>query len=43
MPLDEAVLDYQPIGATQGSDGTVRLRILLVAARESMVSASSPR
>lgn len=38
MPLDEAVLDYQPIGATQGSDGTVRQRILLVAARESMVS-----
>ena len=38
MPLDEAVLDYQPIGATQGTDGAVRQRILLVAARESMVS-----
>ena len=38
MPLDEAVIDYQPIGATQGTDGAVRQRILLVAARESMVS-----
>ena len=38
MPLDEAVLDYQPIGASQGTDGTVRQRIMVVAARESMVS-----
>jgi len=38
MPLDEAVLDYQPVGATQGTDGSVRQRILVVAARESMVS-----
>ncbi len=38
MPLDEAVLDYQPIGATQTTDGSVRQRIMVVAARESMVS-----
>ena len=38
MPLDEAVLDYQPIGATEAADGTVRQRIMVVAARESMVA-----
>jgi type IV pilus assembly protein PilM len=38
MPLDQAVLDYQPIGASQATDGTVRQRVMVVAARESMVS-----
>lgn len=38
MPLDEAVLDYQAIGASQGSDGVARERLLVVAARESMIS-----
>ncbi len=38
MPLEEAVLDYQPVGASQGADGSVRQRVLVVAARLSMVS-----
>lgn len=38
MPLEEAVLDYQPVAAVQRSDGSVRQRVLVVAARESMVS-----
>ena len=38
MPLDEAVLDYQPVGASEGADGVVRERLLVVAARESMIS-----
>ncbi len=38
MPLDETVLDYQAIGAVEGSDGVVRERLLLVAARESMIN-----
>ena len=38
MPLDEAVVDYQTIGVSQGADGVARERLLVVAARESMVS-----
>lgn len=38
MPLDEAVLDYQPVGAAEGADGVVRERLLVVAARESMIA-----
>ena len=37
MPLEEAILYYQPIGVTEGEDGVVRQRLLLVAARASMV------
>ena len=38
MPLEEAVLDFQPIGASQGEDGVTRERLLVVAARESMIT-----
>jgi type IV pilus assembly protein PilM len=38
MPLDEVVLDYQVIGETVTPEGAARLRIVVVAARESMVS-----
>lgn len=38
MPLDEAVLDFQTIGASEGSDGVTRERLLVVAARESMIT-----
>jgi len=38
MPLDEAVLDFQAIGASQGPDGVARERLLVVAARESMIA-----
>lgn len=38
MPLEEAVLDYQQIGAFEGPDGGVRERILVVAARASMIN-----
>ena len=38
MPLEEAILDYQPIGAFEGPDGVVHERVLVVAARQSMVS-----
>ena len=37
MPLEEAVLDFQPVGASQGPDGVTRERLLVVAARESMI------
>lgn len=37
MPLDEAILDYQPIGTSEGADGVLRQRMLVVAARESMI------
>ena len=37
MPLDEAVLDYQRIGTFEGPDEVVRERILVVAARASMI------
>ena len=38
MPLDEAVLDHQVIGESITPEGAARLRIVVVAARESMVS-----
>jgi type IV pilus assembly protein PilM len=38
MPLDEVVLDFQVIGETVTPEGAARLRIVVVAARESMVS-----
>jgi type IV pilus assembly protein PilM len=38
MPLDEVVLDYQVVGETITPEGAARLRIVVVAARESMVS-----
>jgi type IV pilus assembly protein PilM len=38
MPLDEVVLDYQVIGETITPEGSARLRVVVVAARESMVS-----
>jgi len=39
MPLEEAVLDFQRVGASQGPDGVTRERLLVVAARESMIAA----
>jgi type IV pilus assembly protein PilM len=36
MPLDQAVLDHQPLDVTEGPDGR-RQRVLLVAARRDMV------
>lgn len=38
MPLDTAVLDFQPLGVVDTPDGP-RLRVVLVAARRDMVSA----
>lgn len=38
MPLDEVVLDYQVIGENVTPEGAARLRIVVVAARESMVA-----
>jgi Tfp pilus assembly PilM family ATPase len=38
MPLDEVVLDHQVIGESITPEGTARLRIVVVAARESMIS-----
>lgn len=38
MPLDEVVLDHQVIGESVTPDGAARLRVVVVAARESMVS-----
>ena len=37
MPLEEAVVDYQVVGEDKGGDGTARQRILVVAARKTMV------
>jgi type IV pilus assembly protein PilM len=37
MPLDEVVLDYVTVGAHETHDGAVRERLLVVAARTSMV------
>ena len=39
MPLDEAVLDFVTIGAHETTDGAVRERVLVVAARLSMITA----
>jgi type IV pilus assembly protein PilM len=38
MPLEDAVLDFQVIGAHETTDGSVRQRIMVVAARTSMIS-----
>ncbi len=38
MPLEEVVLDHHVIGETITTEGAARLRIVVVAARESMVS-----
>jgi type IV pilus assembly protein PilM len=38
MPLEDAVLDFQVIGAHETQDGSVRQRIMVVAARTSMIS-----
>ena len=38
MPLDEVVLDHQVIGETITPEGAARLRIVVVAARESMIT-----
>src|ERR671939_461314 len=38
MPLDEVVLDHQVIGETITPEGSARLRIVVVAARESMIA-----
>ena len=37
MPLDEAVLDFQPVGETVTPDGAVRRRYVVVAARAAMI------
>src|SRR3712207_6758412 len=37
MPLDEVVLDYQVIGETVTPEGTAKHRMIVVAARESMI------
>ncbi|MDQ3936132.1 MAG: pilus assembly protein PilM [Actinomycetota bacterium] len=38
MPLDEVVLDHQVIGEVQSPEGSPRLRVVVVAARESMIA-----
>jgi type IV pilus assembly protein PilM len=38
MPLDEVVLDHQVVGETVSPEGSARLRVVVVAARESMIS-----
>jgi type IV pilus assembly protein PilM len=38
MPLEEVVLDHQVIGEVQSPEGAARLRVVVVAARESMIS-----
>src|SRR3954454_17366595 len=37
MPLEEAVIDHQLVGEIEGEDGKKRSRVLVVAARRSMV------
>jgi type IV pilus assembly protein PilM len=37
MPLDEAVLDYQVVGQATSADGSPRLRVVVVAARQAMI------
>jgi type IV pilus assembly protein PilM len=37
MPLDDAVLDHQIAGFTEAPDGTARMQVVLVAARQSMI------
>src|SRR5919199_394579 len=38
MPLEEVVLDHQVVGETINPEGAARLRVVVVAARESMVA-----
>ena len=38
MPLDEVVLDHQVIGEAVSPEGSARLRVVVVAARESMIA-----
>jgi type IV pilus assembly protein PilM len=38
MPLDEVVLDHQVVGETTSPEGSPRLRVVVVAARESMIA-----
>ena len=38
MPLDEVVLDHQVVGETASPEGSPRLRVVVVAARESMIA-----
>jgi type IV pilus assembly protein PilM len=38
MPLEEVVLDHQVIGEVQSPEGSPRLRVVVVAARESMIT-----
>ena len=37
MPLDEAVLDHQVVGESTAGDGTARMHVVVVAARETMI------
>ena len=37
MPLDEAVLDYQVVGQATSAEGSARLRVVVVAARQAMI------
>jgi type IV pilus assembly protein PilM len=37
MPLDEAVLDYQVVGQSTSAEGSPRLRVVVVAARQAMI------
>ncbi len=37
MPLDEAVLDYQVVGQATNAEGSPRLRVVVVAARQAMI------
>src|SRR5918998_2854318 len=38
MPLDEVILDHQVIGETMSPEGSARQRVVVVAAREAMIS-----
>jgi type IV pilus assembly protein PilM len=38
MPLDEVVLDHQVVGEAVSPEGAARLRVIVVAARESMIA-----
>jgi len=37
MPPDESILDYQVAGSVEGPDGVTRTRVILVAARRTMI------
>ncbi|MEA2387901.1 MAG: type pilus assembly protein PilM [Thermoleophilaceae bacterium] len=37
MPLDEVILDHQVVGETVSPEGSARMRVVVVAARESMI------